>query len=155
MLFSILNPQPRIYDHKLQEEHKIYMHSRTIDNPYVSGSQLSKDLLEHFGLNVSDRTINTYRNEIGLQYILPIRSGLISPKAQQKRYDFTKFHIENKTDFSNTVLTDEMWFFFFLGSNSRWVWIDKNEITDAVLQKKKKTSSFAKVHGMGRNRKRL
>ena len=25
---------------------------------------------------------------------------------------------------------------FFLGSNSRWVWIDKNEITDAVLQKK-------------------
>ena len=125
-----MNPQPRIYDHILQEEHKIYIHSRTIDNPYVSGSQLSKELLEHFGLNVSDRTINTYRNEIGLQYRPPIRSVLISPTAQQKRYDFTKVHIENKTDFSNTVFTDESW--FFLGSNSRWVWIDKNEITDAV-----------------------
>ena len=27
---SNLNPQPRIYDHKLQEEHKIFIHSDTI-----------------------------------------------------------------------------------------------------------------------------
>ena len=131
---SILNPQPRIYDHKLQEEHKIYIHARTIENPYITGLQLSNELLEHFQLKVSDRTINMYRNEAGLQYRPPIRSVLITPTAAQKRFDFTKYHLENQTDFSNIVFTDESW--FFLGSNSKWVWIDKNQITDKVLQKK-------------------
>lgn len=125
---SNLNPQPRIYDHKLQEEYKIDIHSRTIDNPYITGLQLSKELLEQFDLKVSARTINNYRNEAGLHYRHPIRSVLISPTATPKRFDFTKFHLENRTDFSSIVFTDES--LFSLGSNSRWVWIDKNQITD-------------------------
>ena len=142
---SILNPQPRIYDHKLQEEHKIYIHARTIENPYITGLQLSNELLEHFQLKVSDRTINMYRNEAGLQYRPPIRSVLITPTAAQKRFDFTKYHLENQTDFSNIVFTDESW--FFLGSNSKWVWIDKNQITDKVLQKKQAHSPKLMVWG--------
>lgn len=129
----------------LQEEHKIYIHARTIENPYITGLQLSNELLEHFQLKVSDRTINMYRNEAGLQYRPPIRSVLITPTAAQKRFDFSKYHLENQTDFSNIVFTDESW--FFLGSNSKWVWIDKNQITDKVLQKKQAHSPKLMVWG--------
>lgn len=130
---NIINPQPCVYEVKLKEVHKTYIHSRSIENPHISGDALSHELYEFFGLIVSRTTVNNYRNEI-MKFRQPIRSVYISDQAALKRYLFTKHHIENNTNFSNVVFTDESW--FLLGRNSRWVWVDKNEITDKVLQKK-------------------
>ena len=71
---------------------------------------------------------------MGLKFRPPIRSVLISPSAAQKRFNFTKQHLEQKSDFKNVVFTDESW--FVLGKNSKWVWVDKHNITDNVLQHK-------------------
>lgn len=131
---NILNPQPRIYEEKLKEIHKTYIHSRSIEDPHITGESLSHALYEFFGLKVSRTTINNYRNEI-MKFRQPIRSVYISDQAALKRYLFTKNHLENNTDFSNVIFTDESW--FLLGRNSRWVWIDKNQVTDKVLQKNK------------------
>ena len=53
---------------------------------------------------------------------------------QNQRLNFTKQHLEQKSDFKNVVFTDESW--FVLGKNSKWVWVDKHNITDNVLQHK-------------------
>ena len=71
---------------------------------------------------------------MGLKFRPPIRSVFISPAAAQKRFNFTKFHLDAKNDFQNVVFTDESW--FVLGKNSKWVWFDKHQITDKVLQRK-------------------
>ena len=127
-------PTPRIYEKKLKEEHKTYIYIRTMQDPHISGEKLSHELNDIFDLSVSDRTINKFRVEDGLKYRPPIRSVYISPQAAKKRYDFTIYHLENQTDFSNVVFSDESW--FALGRNSTWVWIDKKNITDKVMQKK-------------------
>ena len=79
--------------------------------------------------------MNRFRRDSGLIYRQPIQSGYITASAAKKRFEFTKFHIENNTDFSKTVFTDESW--FILGRNKRWVWVDKTQITHKVLSNQK------------------
>ena len=67
---------------------------------------------------------------MGLKYCPPIRSVNISPIAAARQFEFTKFHIENSSNFKNIMFTDESW--FELGINIRWVWVDKNKITNKV-----------------------
>lgn len=112
-----LDPKPLVYDKKLKDEHLVYIHSRSITNPMISGQALADEIKQLFQLNVTGRTINRYSNEIGQKYRPPIRSVVISPKAAQKRYNFTKFLLEAKKDFKNVVFTDESW--FELGKNSK------------------------------------
>ena len=134
---ALSNPNPTSIQHerKLKEEHKLYIHARTIEDPYITGDKLSHEIYEFFGITVTKRTINRYRVEMGLRYRPPFRSANITPTAAQKRFEFTKFHIENLTNFKNIVFTDESW--FELGRNSRWVWVDKKNITNKVLSNTK------------------
>lgn len=71
---------------------------------------------------------------MSLKFGPPIRSVHISPPAVTKRFNFTKYHIDNHRNFKNVVLSDESW--FVLGKNSRMVCVDKHQITDRVLQNK-------------------
>ena len=128
---SISSPQQNTCDRKIKEIHSVYIHTRTIQNPHISGENLSKELYEFFGLVVSGRTVNRYRNEMKLTFRPPIRTVYISPDSAKKRYEFTKYHLENNTDFSKTVFTDESW--FVIGRNKRWVWVDKTQITKDVI----------------------
>ena len=131
---TILNPSPIVHDRKLKEEHRIYIHSRTITEPTISGDALAKELYDVFQIDVKGRTVNNYRKEMGLNFRPPIRSVYISPPAVTKRFNFTKFHLDQHNDFKNVVFSDESW--FVLGKNSRWVWVDMHQITDKVLQNK-------------------
>lgn len=54
---NALNPQTRVYEAKLKEEHKTYIHARMIENPQISGETLSHNIYEFLGLKVSDTTI--------------------------------------------------------------------------------------------------
>lgn len=130
---NITNPQPRIYELKLKEEHKTYIHAKTIENPHISGEELAHQLFEFFGLKVSDTTINNYRNKI-MQFRQPIRSVYISEQSAEKRFLFTDYHLKNNTNFLNTVFTDESW--FVLGRNSKWVWWIKPKLQIKFYKKK-------------------
>ena len=128
---AIQCPTQRIYEKKLKNEHILYIHSRTITDPHISGETLAHEIYEFFGLKVTGRTINRCRNCLGLTFRPPIRSVCISQSASEKRFNFTKFHIENNTDFRKIVFTDESW--FLLGRNKRWVWVDRYHITPEML----------------------
>lgn len=132
---SISNVQPnqRIYKKKLDEVHTIFIHARTIEDPHISGEKLSNELFQLFDIKISGRTINRYRKEMELMFRPPIRSVFISNNASIKRFEFSKYHLENQTNFKNIVFTDESW--FQLGRNKRWVWIDKRNITNDVISK--------------------
>ena len=128
-----LSPKPRTYDKKLKEAHKIFIHVKTLFDPHLSGDSLAKMIFDDFGLVVSGRTVNRCRNEIELQYRAPIRSTYISEEAAVKRQFWTKFHLDNHTHFRNVAFSDESW--FQLDRNNRWVWFDKNNITDGMYSK--------------------
>ena len=87
--------------------------------------------MNFFGLSVSGRTVNLYRNQVKLKYREPIRSVLITDKAQNKRFLFTTYHIENGTYWRNVAFSDEAW--FLLGRRKKWVWVDKNNITKEMM----------------------
>ena len=48
-----MNPTPKVYDKKLTEEHMVYIHSRTITLPTISGELLAKEIKEKFGAEVT------------------------------------------------------------------------------------------------------
>ena len=104
-------------------------------DPHISGDSLAKMIFDEFGLEVSGRTVNRCRNEIKLEYRPPIRSAYISDEAALKRKLWTQFHLDNHTHFRNVAFSDESW--FQLDRNNRWVWFDKNNITDAMYSKSK------------------
>ena len=131
---TINSPETRKYEKKLKEEHLTYIYCRSIEDPHITAEQLSKDINQFFNITVSARTINRARNESGLTFRPPIRSVKISEQAKIKRYNFTHYHLENKTNFRNVVFADESW--FLLGRNKRWVWIDKYKKKKKVMQNK-------------------
>ena len=131
------NMSPKRYEaeRKLQECHRIFIHVKTLLDPHVSDEKLAKMIQDEFEINVSYRTVNRIRNEMKLQYRPPIRSVFISPEAATKRKDWTAFHLANGTHFMNVAFTDESW--FQLDRNRRWVWVDKQNLTDGMFSKSK------------------
>ena len=128
---SNISANPRIYEKKLKDEHLTFIHMRSIEDPYITGNQLAKEIFSLFNISITGRTINLYRNRLGLCYRQPIRSVKLSSSAKEKRLAFTSFHIQNKTNFRNVVFTDEAW--FQLDRNKRWVWVDKAHISEKVM----------------------
>ena len=128
---SNLSVCPRIYEKKLKDEHLTYIHIRSIEEPHITGNQLSKEIFNLFHISITGRTINLYRNRLGLCYRPPIRSVKLSASAKEKRLAFTAFHLQNKTNFKNVIFTDEAW--FQLDRNKRWVWVDKSQISEKVM----------------------
>ena len=126
-----INPQPRVYDTKVKQEHILFIYSETVQNPTIFGDKLAHKLQEQFGLDVNGRTVNLYRNQINLKYRQPIRSVLISDQEAAKRLSFTKLHIDNQTCWRNVVFSDEAW--FLLGRRKKWVWVNKNNITKEMM----------------------
>ena len=82
---------PRTYDKKLKEEHKMFIHVKTLFDPHISGDSLAKMIFNELQLEVSGRTVNRCRNEIQLEYHPPIRSAYISEEAAVKRKLWTQF----------------------------------------------------------------
>lgn len=126
-----LSPTIRTYETKLQTVHKNFIYLKTIADPHVTGDQIAQMIDETFGLKVSGRTINRFRNEIKLEFRAPINSVFLSPAAIDKRRRWTNFHIQNETCWRNVAFSDESW--FQLGRNKRWVWVDKNNLSDKVF----------------------
>lgn len=125
------NPQPRKYPKKLELVHLNYIHAQTIEDPFITGEELSKNIFAIFSIKVSGRTINRYRHQLNLHYRPPIRSVYLPPTATAKRQQWTNFHISNNTSFKNVVFSDES--MFVLGRHKKWVWVDKEQITERVL----------------------
>ena len=71
---------------------------------------LANMIFQSFGIKVSGRTVNRYRNLLHLEYKAPIRSVFLSEKAVEQRKNFTNFHLNNKTNWKNIVFSDESWF---------------------------------------------
>ena len=87
-------------------------------------------IYEFFGLNLSDRTVNRYRNELQLKFRSTLPSVFLTENAIVKRKNCTQFHIDNLTHWRDVAFSDESW--FLLGSNKKWVWIDKNKLNDKM-----------------------
>lgn len=150
-----LSPTPRVYEHKLKECHKIFIHIKTLFDPHLSGEKLAKMIYDEFGLEVNSRTVNRCRNEMKMQYRPPICSVYISPEAAMKRKNWTGFHLENETHFMDVAFSDESW--FQLDRNNRWVWVDKENLTDGMYSKRKAhpPPPKKKNHGLGGHRMEL
>ena len=127
------NVSPREYSKKLNLIHLNYIHAKTIENPFITGDQLSRDIFSTFAIHVSGRTINRYRNELNLKYRQPIRSVYLSQSAATKRQQWTSYHIFNNTIWTNVVFSDES--MFILGRHKKWVWVDKHDITKKFYHK--------------------
>ena len=125
-----LNPRERTYDTKIKEIHKIFIHSKTLTNPHISGDELARMIYEFFGLKVSGRTVNRYRNEMQLKFRSPLPSVFLSENAIVKRKNWTQFHIDNRSHWRDVAFSDESW--FLLGRNKKWVWVDKNNLNDKM-----------------------
>lgn len=63
-----LSPTIRAYETKLQAVHKNFIHLKTLADPHANGGQIAKMIDETFGLKVSGKTINRFRNEINLDF---------------------------------------------------------------------------------------
>ena len=125
------NPQPREYQKKLELIHFNYIHAMSIENPWITGEELAKNIFAIFSIKVSGRTINRYRNQLNLTYRPPIRSVYLPPSAASKRKNWTNFHISQNSSWKNVVFSDES--MFILGRHKKWVWVDKQHITQQVL----------------------
>ena len=130
-----LSPTPRVYEHKLKECHKIFIHIKTLFDPHLSGEKLAKMIYDEFGLEVNSRTVNRCRNEMKMQYRPPICSVFVSPDAALKRKNWTGFHLENENHFMDVAFSDESW--FQIDRNNRWFWVDKENLTDRMYSKRK------------------
>ena len=128
---SNFNPNNREYPTKLELIHFNYIHAQTIENPFITGEELSKNIFAIFSIKISGRTINRYRQKLNLHYRPPIRSVYLPPAAAAKRKQWTDYHISNNTSFRNVVFSDES--MFVLGRHKKWVWVDKQQITEKVL----------------------
>lgn len=127
---------PRKYNEKLQNQHKIYIYSQTINKPSITAQELRDLLFILFDLKVSESTINRYRNKADLHYRPPLRSVYITENAKILRKNFTDKHIALNTNFNNVLFSDES--AFQLGAHKKWVWVDKYNITPGMLSQDKK-----------------
>lgn len=128
-----LNPKQRTYEHKLKENHRIFIHTKTLIDPHITGAELANLIYEFFGLKVSERTVNRCRNDLKLQYRAQIRSVLLSENAILKRKAWTQFHLDHQSHFRNVAFSDESW--FLLGRNKRWVWVDKENMNEMMFSR--------------------
>lgn len=79
--YNNLNPRERTYDTKIKEISKIFIHSKTLTDPHISNNELAKMIYGFFGLKVSSRTVNRYRNELQLKFGTPLPSVFLSENA--------------------------------------------------------------------------
>lgn len=126
----------RKYTEKLQNPHKIYIYSQTINKPSITAQELRDLLYILFDLKVSESTINRYRKKANLRYRPPLRSVYITENAKNLRKNFTDKHLTLNTNFNNVVFSDES--AFQLGAHKKWVWVDKYNITTGMLSHDRK-----------------
>ena len=126
----------RIYKEKLENPHKIYIYTQTLQKPSITAQELVDLLKIVFDLKTSVSTVNRYRNKTTLKYRPPLRTVLVTDNAKQLRYNFTQKHINQNTNWTNVVFSDES--SFQLGVHKKWIWVDKYNITSDMCSCDKK-----------------
>ena len=85
-------------------------------------------------------TVWKIRHQLGFRYLPPVQTFFVSESQRQKRVEFCKYHLENHTDWSNVLFTDES--AFYLDNDHRWVWRRKGEMNVEEIQHR--TSKYTK-----------
>ncbi len=120
-LLKKLTKRKSLWNKNIERIYYVYLCRNCSTSNYFR-RKVSKKIFEFFGLSVSGRTVNLYRNQVKLKYREPIWSVFITKEAANKRFQFSKHLIENGTCWRNVAFSDEAW--FFLGRPKKWV--DKN-----------------------------
>ena len=95
----------RIYTKKLSNEQKIFIYTKTLQDPIITGQHLADLILKEFGTQVSAATVNRCRNDIALRYRPPLRSVFLTPNSITLRKRFAFNHMN--TNWQNIVFSDE------------------------------------------------
>ena len=67
----------------------------------------------------SHGTVWNIRHQLGFQYVPPIQTLYLSVNQLQKRLEFCRYHLENNSDWTNVLFTNEI--AFCLDHDHRWV----------------------------------
>lgn len=117
--------------------------SMTQNNRRMSTKDIANILSENN--HISYGTVYTIRKQIGFNFLPPINTFYISQAQRDARLQFSKFHLDNKTDWTKVLFTDES--AFYLDNNHRWLWRRRGELCNEIIREKKKYTPKVMIFG--------
>jgi transposase len=137
---KILTNQPVTLDvktslpSKVTEQIRLYIESRTFQEPSLSSIRLSAEISERFKTTICRKTVDRTRHDLKFKYQAPIKTFLLTDDQKKYRAEFVNFHIDNKTDWDKVLFTDES--YFEVGHNKKLLWKRKGDHRPEVLELK-------------------
>ncbi|MDR1890845.1 MAG: hypothetical protein LBQ23_01505 [Puniceicoccales bacterium] len=108
----------------LKPHHILYVEARTIYDRKMTNEELAREMIAFYPdlPRCSAKTIDRYRNSLGLHY-LPMRQGChMSDAARHKRILWCQKQQELDTDWRKIFFNDESWFELSTARRNHWVW---------------------------------
>lgn len=134
---------PVIHDYKKKDNFKItptillFIEARTLADRIMSSQRIADEIQAAFNVNVTRTTVDKYRHKLGFKYMPKVRTFVLIDEHKAARLDFATKHLNDGTDFSNYLFTDES--YFELGSDNLFVWRRPGERSSDVMRS---TSGF-------------
>ena len=94
---------------------------------------------------ISSFLVNSVRHDLKFNFIPPIHTFLTTKVQRKVRVEFCQHHIENETDRSSVIFTDES--SFELDSSSRWIWRRRGESSPDIFHATNKLNKKIMVFG--------
>ncbi len=116
----------------LTNEIKYFICAKTIMFPETSGAEMANEILQFFGVQASDDTINNCRHKYAFKYGSRVRCLPLLPHHKQNRYIFSQWFLTNRINHRRILFSDESW--FELGSLNHYVWRVEGEVYPSVIK---------------------
>lgn len=118
----------------------------TLSNRRMSDRAIASIISENQKFHpISSFLVNSVRHDFKFNFLPPIHTFITTEIQRKARVEFCQNHIENGTDWSNVIFTDES--SFELDSSSRWIWRRRGECSHDIYHATKKFNSKIMVFG--------